>query len=69
MQTTRKPWKLLLSLALVLTLLAGCSNADKGAGDNSTGAVAVNKEGFPIVNELVTLTLMAPDVGFRTGRT
>ena len=47
------------------TLLAGCSNADKGAGDNNTGAVAVNKEGFPIVNESVTLTLMAPDVGIQ----
>lgn len=65
MQTTRKPWKLLLSSAVILTLLAGCGNSNEGAANNSTGEVTVNKEGFPIVTEPVTLTLMAPDVGIQ----
>ena len=30
---------------------------------NKVNGTAVNKEGFPIMNEPITLTMMAPDVG------
>lgn len=69
MQSTRKPWKLLVSSALILALLAGCGsgNSNEGAANNNAAKTdaAVNKEGFPIVNEPITLTMMAPDVGIQ----
>ncbi|WP_339220401.1 extracellular solute-binding protein [Paenibacillus sp. FSL H8-0332] len=65
MQITRKPWKILLSSAVILGLLAGCGSSNEGTANKSTGEATVNKEGFPIVSEPVTLTLMAPDVGIQ----
>lgn len=69
MQSTRKPWKLLASSALILALLAGCGsgNSNEGAANNNAAKTdaAVNKEGFPIVNEPIKLTMMAPDVGIQ----
>jgi len=70
MYKSRKAASLLLAGVMTVTLLAGCgSNGDKEKG-NTTGAGAgaaanVNKEGFPIVNEKLTLTLMAPDIGIQ----
>ncbi|GIP21107.1 ABC transporter substrate-binding protein [Paenibacillus sp. J22TS3] len=58
-----------LSLALCLTLagsmaLAGCSktsdNGNSGAQTGSESAVKVNKDGLPIVNDKVTLKMVAP---------
>ena len=65
MKMTSKTWKLVLTGMTALSLLAGCGSASdtKSAGTKSTEATAVNKEGFPIMNEPITLTMMAPDVG------
>lgn len=65
MKMTSKTWKLVLTGMTALSLLAGCGSAGdtNSAGTKSTEAAAVNKEGFPIMNEPITLTMMAPDVG------
>lgn len=70
MNRRRKSWAMLLSAAMLLGLLAGCSSSGKSAdgnnGDksaNGNAGSAVSKEGFPIVKEPITLTMMAPDIG------
>lgn len=63
MKNMRKGAAALLSTAMLAGLLAGC-----GSSDNKPGAaveVEVAKEGFPIVNEQISLTLTAPDVGIQ----
>ncbi|NEW09087.1 extracellular solute-binding protein [Paenibacillus sp. SYP-B3998] len=69
--------KLLKSSALVLSLtllgstsLAGCSSSKDGAGTEASKTVegakkveGVKKEGFPIVEQPITLTMMAQDKG------
>ncbi|MFC4808572.1 extracellular solute-binding protein [Paenibacillus sp. GCM10023250] len=66
MKTGRKKWNLLLAGTMLAGALAGCSSAGKEA-ENKPGAAAdnVNKEGFPVVNEPLTLTMMGPDVGIQ----
>lgn len=51
-----------LSLTLAGTIvLAGCSSNNNGnSGANAAPAVEVNKTGLPIVNEKVTLSIVAP---------
>ncbi|MGG6310940.1 extracellular solute-binding protein [Paenibacillus macerans] len=67
MQKSRKSWILLLLAAMVITLLSGCGGSgnakEEGAGGNA--AAEVSKDGFPIVQEPITLTMMAPDVGLQ----
>ncbi|WP_028609416.1 extracellular solute-binding protein [Paenibacillus harenae] len=74
MKKLRKASSLLLSLALLISLLAACSSPKNegtaGEGNNaadtptaSAEAGGVSKEGFPIVSEPVTLKLMSQDVG------
>ncbi|OPA79351.1 ABC transporter substrate-binding protein [Paenibacillus selenitireducens] len=68
MQKFRKPWALLLCLTMLISILSACgsSNDSKAAKDGegtSTTASDVKKEGFPIVDKPITLTMMAPDVG------
>ncbi|SFA77519.1 putative aldouronate transport system substrate-binding protein [Cohnella sp. OV330] len=59
MASYAKTGKLLLAASIGVGLLAGCASNEK---KESAGAT-VNKEGFPIVSEPLTLTLMAPDTG------
>ncbi|WP_195576907.1 extracellular solute-binding protein [Paenibacillus sp. 1001270B_150601_E10] len=58
---------IILSITLCASLLAACGGkADDSASSNGTGTQAeanINKDGFPIVNESVTLSMMGPDVG------
>lgn len=64
----KKGIALLLASIMALTLLSGCgSAADKGSGgtDKNTNTAAINKEGYPIVNEPLTLSIMAPDMGIQ----
>ncbi|NMM52998.1 extracellular solute-binding protein [Paenibacillus aquistagni] len=63
----KKVLALILSLTLCASLLAACGGkSDEGSSSSSgsnTAAAEVNKEGFPIVNEPITLTMMGPDMG------
>lgn len=69
MQKLRKTSALLLSLTMAISLLSGCgSSSDDKAASNSGDSASktasnVKKEGFPIVDEPLELTMMAPDVG------
>lgn len=66
MITFRKSLGLLLVAGLSVSLLAGCGASDQGAAEGpSAKAEIVNKEGFPIVSEPLTLTMMGPDVGIQ----
>ncbi|MFD0869253.1 Lipoprotein lplA [Chlamydia abortus] len=59
-----------LAATMLMTVLAGCSSPDKQGADNPehkdpVSGSHVNKEGFPIVNEPLSLTMMGPDVGIQ----
>lgn len=58
----------MLSIAFVLLFLAACSSAtdsDKEKKDTEKASVEVNKEGFPIVDEKIELSMMAPGTGMQ----
>lgn len=62
-----KKGRIVLSALLALSMLAAaCSNDSGGAGNTPSsgnggeGAVGVSKDGFPIVEETITLSLLAP---------
>lgn len=61
----KKTIKVLITLLLAVALLAACGSDDASDNDETNGAedVAVNPEGFPIVDEKITLSLMAPGTG------
>lgn len=67
MRIIRKSWVLLLLAAMVVSLLSGCGGSEndgkQGAGEGPSSEV--KKEGFPIVEEPINLTMMAPDVGLQ----
>lgn len=66
MQKSKKTLAMMLSVGMTFTLLAGCGSSNNAAGDVGKKAVVeVNKEGFPIVKEPITLSLMAPDMGIQ----
>lgn len=62
---------MLLSMTMIFTLLAGCGSGSSdtpAAEGNKSGeetASNVNKEGFPIVKEPITLTMMGQDAGIQ----
>lgn len=67
----QKTWAILLSMTMLFTLLAACGSSDKPAAEGNSGntssesASDVSKDGFPIVNEPITLTMMGQDVGIQ----
>lgn len=65
MQQFRKSWVLLLCLTMLVSILSACgsSNEPKANEGGESASGTVKKEGFPIVDEPITLTMMAPDVG------
>ncbi|WP_059051041.1 extracellular solute-binding protein [Paenibacillus senegalimassiliensis] len=72
MQKRRKLGLIILCSILVLTMLAACgSSGNSGGASEGTGNTGqeassnpgVKKEGFPIVEEPLTLTMLAPDAG------
>ncbi|OKP70380.1 ABC transporter substrate-binding protein [Paenibacillus helianthi] len=70
MKKPRKSWALLLCLTMFGSMLSACgsTNDDKNAAGNTNANASktgseVKKEGFPIVDKPLTLSLMAPDVG------
>lgn len=71
MQKLKKTWAMLLSMTMIFTLLAGCGSGSSdtpAAEGNKSGeetASNVNKEGFPIVKEPITLTMMGQDAGIQ----
>lgn len=66
---SKKKKGLVLSLAASSLLLFACGGGEESdaeatsSGGNSPGDIEVAQEGFPIVDETLTLTLMAPGVG------
>ncbi|MGZ9583277.1 extracellular solute-binding protein [Paenibacillus marinisediminis] len=66
MKKMRKTWALLLSVTMVFGLLAGCGSSDKKDGEAAAGSAdKVAKEGFPIVEEPITISMMGPDTGIK----
>ncbi|RJG26503.1 extracellular solute-binding protein [Paenibacillus thiaminolyticus] len=71
MQKLKKTWAILLSMTMLFTLLAACGSSDKPAAEGNSGntssesASDVSKDGFPIVKEPITLTMMGQDVGIQ----
>ncbi|MBW7453109.1 extracellular solute-binding protein [Paenibacillus sepulcri] len=64
MRAFKKSTILIVTAALIITL-AGCSSSDSETGGASQESELVHKEGFPIVDDPLTLTMMAPDVGIQ----
>ncbi len=52
-----------ISSAAAVSLLAACSGSDDKA--SSTAEVEVNKEGFPIVDEKITMSMFGPSTGLQ----
>ncbi|RRJ67066.1 ABC transporter substrate-binding protein [Paenibacillus oralis] len=67
MQKKRKGWLLLLLAAMFVSLLSGCGGSGNAKKEEGSGNAenSVSKDGFPIVQEPITLTMMAPDVGLQ----
>lgn len=67
MKKVTKSWSMLLCLTLLVSMLSACGSSDKsgaaGESKDSKPVSEVKKEGFPIVDKPLTLTMMAPDVG------
>lgn len=67
MKKLRKTSSMLLCLTLAASMLAACGPSKGEDGSSSSGASQeasnVKKEGFPIVDEPITLKMMSQDVG------
>lgn len=61
MMKGKKLVALLLSLTLCASLLVACGG--KSSSGSSASEVVVNKEGYPVVSEPLTMTVMGPDIG------
>lgn len=61
----KKTMTLIFTAVLAILVLAACSSdkEDEGKDKSKAANVEVNKEGFPIVDEEIELTLMAPGTG------
>lgn len=64
MQKMKKTLAVVLAVTMAFSFLTGCGSKDS-AGAASNSAEIVNQEGFPIVKEPITLTMMGPDVGIQ----
>ncbi|MBM7584512.1 putative aldouronate transport system substrate-binding protein [Bacillus pakistanensis] len=53
---------MILTLVLVTSMLAACTEKSNN-NENAKNKVAINKEGFPIVDEKLKMSIMGPDVG------
>lgn len=58
-------FKIVVYVAMLVLLLAACGSEESKPSDSDSTAkdVEVNKEGFPIVDEKIELTMMGPNVG------
>lgn len=64
----RRIWKLFIAAILFMSVLTACASTEKEDEEEKkkmehAAGVDVNKEGFPIVDEAIELTLMAPGAG------
>ena len=62
----KKIFMSVLATVMAVSLLSGCGS--KGDGSSASGGkegTAVNKEGYPIVDKPLTLSIMAPDMGIQ----
>ncbi|MGF6949993.1 putative aldouronate transport system substrate-binding protein [Neobacillus sp. B4I6] len=58
----RKAFLMMLSLILVVSMLAACTSKSNSK-ENAKSKVEINKEGYPIVDKKLTMSMMGPDVG------
>ncbi|MFS0726238.1 extracellular solute-binding protein [Paenibacillus sp. 1P07SE] len=67
MKRVKKGLGLVLAGAMIAGALSACSSSETNNPGNEPSAAAdlVNAEGFPVVNEPLTLTMMGPDVGIQ----
>lgn len=66
MMNYRKTGLMLLCLSMSISIFTACgSSSDKGTAstESSDTAAEVHKTGFPIVDNPIELSIMAPDVG------
>ncbi|MFP3360270.1 ABC transporter substrate-binding protein, partial [Planococcus sp. SIMBA_143] len=54
---------LLLTALLAVFTLAACKSDKESSGESASANVEVNEEGFPIVDEEIELSVMAPGTG------
>lgn len=63
----KQTWRLLVTLMLFTTIMAACGSDEetqkRDANAQKAAEAEVNKEGFPIVDEEIQLTMMAPGNG------
>lgn len=63
----KQTWRLLVTLMLFITIMAACGSDEetqkRDANAQKAAEAEVNKEGFPIVDEEIQLTMMAPGNG------
>src|SRR5699024_12582575 len=52
-----------LTLALILAVITACSSNDNNNNEDQSAEVEVKEEGFPIVDEELTMTMIAPGTG------
>ncbi|PAV31193.1 ABC transporter substrate-binding protein [Virgibacillus profundi] len=52
-----------LTALITIVMLAACSSDEESKETDSSADVKVNEEGYPIVDEKLEMTLMAPDAG------
>src|SRR5699024_9826292 len=52
-----------LTLALILAVITACSSNDNNNNEDQSADVEVNEEGYPIVDEELTMTMIAPGMG------
>ncbi|NIK78055.1 putative aldouronate transport system substrate-binding protein [Paenibacillus castaneae] len=67
MKTVKKGLGLMLAGVMLAGILSGCGSAEEKGSGNKPNETAdkVSKEGFPVVKEPMTLTMMGPDVGIQ----
>lgn len=59
----RKAILVMLSFVLVLSMLAACTSKSNSKENAEKNKVEINKEGYPIVDEKITMSMMGPDIG------
>lgn len=69
MRGLKRKWAIILTLSMLFSILAACASSSPSTSEQPEAGSAtgsnVNKEGFPIVNEPITLTMMAKDAGMK----
>lgn len=58
----KKSLSVIMSVLLIISMLAACSSKSS-SNESAKEKVKINKEGYPIVDKKLTMSMMGPDVG------